>query len=104
MKKKAGISTVMMILFLVLIMNRTVYAADFNASVSSANASQGENVSVTVTFSSGANIGAYAMKLTYDAGILEYVSGADGGGGGSVQFYNDYDEWLYEQLTCCHDF
>lgn len=90
MKKKAGISTVMMILFLVLIMNRTVYAADFNASVSSANASQGENVSVTVTFSSGANIGAYAMKLTYDAGILEYVSGADGGGGGSVQFYNDY--------------
>ena len=69
MKKKAGISTVMMILFLVLIMNRTGYAADFNASVSSANASQGENVSVTVTFSSGANIGAYAMKLTYDADI-----------------------------------
>lgn len=56
MKKKAGISTVMMILFLVLIMNRTGYAADFNASVSSANASQGENVSVTVTFSSRCQI------------------------------------------------
>lgn len=66
MKKKAGISTVMMILFLVLIMNRTGYAADFNASVSSANASQGENVSVTVTFSFPVQIfGAYAMKLTY---------------------------------------
>ncbi len=36
------------------------------------------------------NIGAYAMRLTYDANILEYSSGADGGGGGTLQFYNDY--------------
>lgn len=74
----------------VLLMNGNLYAADFNAAASSTSAVQGETVTVTVTFSSSASIGAYAMRMSYDAGILEYSSGADGGGGGTLQFYNDY--------------
>ena len=65
-------------------------AADFNASVSSESCTQGDTVNVTVTFSSNENIGAYYMKMTYDPNLLEYVSGAYGGGGGTLQFYNDY--------------
>lgn len=93
MKNRKGrglVWKVFLICFLTLLMNKGVYAADFNAAVSSAAVTQGDTVTVTVTFSSNANIGAYAMRLTYDPGILEYSSGADGGGGGTLQFYNDY--------------
>ena len=93
MKSLKGTKTILEVLFicfLILFMNRGAYAADFQAAVSSTSASQGDTVTVTVTFSSNTNIGAYAMKMTYDSNILEYVSGADGGGGGTLQFYNDY--------------
>lgn len=93
MKNQRGRKTVwkiFLICFFTLLIQKGVYAADFNATVSSATAEQGGTVTVTVTFSSSVNIGAYAMRLTYDANILEYSSGADGGGGGTLQFYNDY--------------
>lgn len=93
MKNQRGRKTVwkiFLICFFTLMIRKGVYAADFNATVSSATAEQGETVTITVTFSSNVNIGAYAMRLTYDANILEYSSGADGGGGGTLQFYNDY--------------
>ena len=93
MKNQRGRKTVwkiFLICFFTLLIQKGVYAADFNATVSSATAEQGKTVTITVTFSSNVNIGAYAMRLTYDANILEYSSGADGGGGGTLQFYNDY--------------
>lgn len=70
-------------------LNIKVYGADFNASVSSGEATQGENITVTVSMSSDATVGAYDLALTYDANILEWVSGGDGGGGGSLRLYND---------------
>lgn len=93
MKNQRGTKTVwkiFLICFFILLIQKGVYAADFNATVSSETAEQGKTVTITVTFSSNVNIGAYAMRLTYDANILEYSSGADGGGGGTLQFYNDY--------------
>lgn len=93
MKNQRGRKTVwklFLICFFTLLIQKGVYAADFNATVSSATAEQGKEVTITVTFSSNVNIGAYAMRLTYDSSILEYSSGADGGGGGTLQFYNDY--------------
>lgn len=80
----------LVIFLLCLSMGQEAYAAEFQGTVSSATAVTGEQVTVTVTFSSSVNIGAYVMKLTYDASVLEYVSGADGGSGGTLQFYNDY--------------
>lgn len=84
-------SIVMLAAFVIfaVILNIKVYGADFNASVSSGEATQGENITVTVSMSSDVTVGAYKLALTYDANILEYVSGADGGGGGSLSLYND---------------
>lgn len=84
-------SLIVMVVFAIfaVVPNIKVYGADFNASVSSGEVTQGENITVTVTMNSGATVGAYDLALTYDANILEYVSGADGGGGGSLRLYND---------------
>lgn len=93
MKNQRGRKTVwkiFLICFFTLMIRKGVYAADFNATVSSATAEQGETVTITVTFSSNVNIGAYAMRLTYDAKILEYLSGDADGGGGSLRLYNDH--------------
>lgn len=84
-------SIVMLTAFVIfaVILNIKVYGADFNASVSSGEATQGENITVTVSMSSDVTVGAYDLALTYDANILEWVSGGDGGGGGSLRLYND---------------
>ncbi len=51
----------------------------------------GENVNITVEFSSSEMIGAWRFALTYDPSVLEYVSGADSGGDGTVLFCDSSD-------------
>ncbi len=63
----------------------SVYAASASVSVSSASAASGSEVSVTVSVSGDENVAMVDLWLTYDTSVLEYVSGADVGGGGSIR-------------------
>lgn len=45
-----------------------------------------DNVNVTVNLSSAEDIGSWDLTLNYNASLLDYVSGADSGGGGKVRF------------------
>ncbi len=51
----------------------------------------GNKVNVTVKFSGSEKIGSWRFSLTYDPSVLEYVSGADSGGGGAVLFSDSSD-------------
>ena len=88
-EKIKSIGNIVSIILFVMIFSVKAYGADFNVSVSSAEATQGETVTVTITFSSDVTIGAYDMNIQYDSNVLEYVSGADGGGGGSLQIISE---------------
>lgn len=55
-------------------------------SVSSSKVEVGQTFTVSVTISADTEFLGYDMKLNYDASRLQYVSGADGGGAGTVRF------------------
>lgn len=75
----------LMTVFLLSMQTIKVYAASANVTVSSATAENGGEVTVTVTVGSDENIALADIWLTYDSSILEYVSGADVGAGGSIR-------------------
>ncbi len=62
------------------------YASSGTIKVSAKTCEKGDTVSVTVTISGNAVIAGYDFYLEYDAKVLEYVSGADGGGNGRLHF------------------
>lgn len=72
-----------------------VYAADANIVVSSTSVEEGKDVSVTVSISSTDKMAAYNLLITYDATVLEYTGGADGGGNGALKLLNE----LFEDTT-----
>lgn len=75
------------IMLMVLIPVRPAYAADTAyISVGSSSGEVGSEISISVTISSSADISATRILLSYDTSIVEYVSGGDNGGGGSVQW------------------
>lgn len=76
-----------------------LYAANASIAVSSATAANGEEVSVTVSIKSDEEVGIADLWLTYDASVLEYVSGADVGGGGSIHFLNDKSSYTIKFKT-----
>lgn len=88
-EKIKSIGHIISVILFVMIFSIKAYGADFNGSVSSSEVTQGDEVTVTVKFTSDTVIGAYDMKVEYDAGVLEYISGADGGGGGSLQIISE---------------
>lgn len=75
-------------------LNIKAYGADFNVSISSSEATQGEDVIVTVNMDSDVKIGTYDLLMTYDSNVLKYVSGADNEdkeNGGNLILYDDKD-------------
>lgn len=69
---------------MIFMMSGKVFAANANVSVSSTSGNNGDTVSVTVNVTGDEDIAMVNLWLSYDASVLEYVSGADIGGGGSV--------------------
>ncbi len=51
----------------------------------------GYQVTVTINLSGSEKIGGWDIALQYDAALLDYVSGADGGGGGAVILKDSID-------------
>ena len=86
------ITIVITILAVVMVNIPNVYGASASVSVrtSSTNVTTGSTVTVTVGISGDEPIG-YSILLTYDPAVLEYQSGADNGGGGTIILFNDGD-------------
>lgn len=82
---KKMIVVVMAAVFFFAIPAMKIYAASANISVSSATAANGDQVTITVSVDGDELIAMADLWLSYDASILEYVSGADVGGGGSIR-------------------
>lgn len=97
MKQKKVSRALMVILFsmiLIVTFKMTIYAANVNGSITSANAVIGENVTVTVNFSSDAEIFGVDVYVQYDSSKLDFVSGNSSivsinGGNGRIQLYSD---------------
>lgn len=68
------------------------FAASASFSVSSAGSvTVGNRINVSVKVSGSEKIGSWNFALKYDPAMLEYVSGADSGGGGSLLFADSSD-------------
>lgn len=65
-------------------------SASVSVSVSSNSISVGDTVTVNVYISSDEAIG-YGVAVSYDSSVLEYIGGADGGGGGTVSIVYEGD-------------
>lgn len=77
----------------------SVYAQSAaNVSISSGSSEVGNEVSITVTISSDAEIGGANIFLSYDSGMIEAVSGFDSGGGGTIQWV-DTDTYKSKKRT-----
>lgn len=92
-KKYTSLAVVMIVIMTQLLaFNQKVNAASaVGTSVSSASGNVGDVVSVTVNIYADFKLGASRMYLSYDADMLEYVSGADAGGAGSVNWLDTGD-------------
>ena len=92
-KKYTSLAVVMIVIMTQLLaFNQKVNAAPaVGTSVSSASGNVGDVVSVTVNIYADFKLGASRMYLSYDADMLEYVSGADAGGAGSVNWLDTGD-------------
>lgn len=71
------------------IMNVSADTATANVSIASKTVNAGETVTVNIRVSSSVDIGIMEFYLTYDPNILEYKSGATGGGSGELRFFYD---------------
>ncbi|MBQ8982152.1 MAG: cadherin-like beta sandwich domain-containing protein [Lachnospiraceae bacterium] len=80
------LAAVWMVLIMIGVNRHDVLAATGNVSiaVSAGQLNVGDALSVTVTISSDAPIGAYSMAVSYDPSVLEYTGGDGNGGGGTV--------------------
>ena len=88
-KKTIVFVLVAIIVFSVGVKNISAATATANVGITPQTATQGGTVNVTLRVSSSVNIAVMEFYLTYDPTILEYQSGATGGGSGELRFYSD---------------
>lgn len=62
--------------------------ASFTVTLSASNVIVGNQVNVNIRLKGSENLGYWKFVLHYDPACLEYISGADAGGGGAVRFAN----------------
>lgn len=84
-----SITVIVFILSIFLLTNcKTIYASTANIEIPAKNVENGQEVTVDINVTSDVNIGTFDLRMTYDASLLEYVSGADNGGSGVLQVLN----------------
>lgn len=88
----------LLVMMLMLMMPQNIYAADaVNVTISGAETTVGGEVEVTITLSGNSETLAMAdMWITYDAAVLEPVSGYDQGGGGKIRILSFSGESSYK--------
>lgn len=88
----------LLVFMTVFLMPQKIYAADaVNVTISSTETTVGGEVEVTITLSGNSETLAMAdMWITYDASVLEPVSGYDQGGGGKIRILSFSGESSYK--------
>lgn len=88
----------LLVLMMVLVTPQKIYAADaVNVTITSTETTVGGEVEVTITLSGNSETLAMAdMWITYDASVLEPVSGYDQGGGGKIRILSFSGESTYK--------
>ena len=88
MLMKKAVSLILIALLGISLFAPAAYAASAKASIalSSSSVTVGNTVKVTVKYTADEAIGTWDFKLNYNKEYLEYVSGADSGGGGVLNF------------------
>lgn len=87
---KKAVSLILIALLGISLFAPMAYAASAKATIalSSSSVAIGNTVKVTVKYTADEAIGSWDFKLNYNKEYLEYVSGADSGGGGIINFCN----------------
>lgn len=90
---KRVLAGILSLVFLFSLLTVPAHAASATVSITSSAGTvySGGQFSVTIRVSADEPIGSWMFSLSYSADILEYVSGADGGGGGAVRFADSLD-------------
>lgn len=86
-----------MVMFFSMVLRALAAEGSVTYGSSSYSPTQGENFQIGVYVKGSEAVGAYEFYLDYDASMLEYVSGADSGGGGRLKFvgYGNADNYSY---------
>ncbi len=92
MKMNRILSIFLALVLVLALFSISVFAASASFSLSApSSVTVGSQVKVTVKLSSAEKIGSWRFSVSYDPSILEYVGGADSGGGGAVSFADSSD-------------
>lgn len=92
-----GIAAVLILMMIFALPQRIYAAGEVNVTVSSGETTVGGEVEVTISLSNSTETLAMAdMWITYDASVLEPVSGYDQGGGGKIRILSFSGESSYK--------